>query len=432
MELFTFTNCLKRGWPDLNYSAYRALISAAYLMAYPWLAHKYKTGLNERKALYTEEKKQLFRRKNPLWVHSVSVGEVQSAWPLLLAAHEDVPDLPVVLSTTTVTGKDMAHQLVSELFDAHIYYPWDTPWIVARALDAIQPKAYVVIETEIWPNLLKELVKRQIPAFLVNGRFSETTSLKGKNHPDFWRNIFSCFTRLMVRSDKDEEYLLSLGLEPEKIAVTGDCKVDALRLRQKSADLSWANKLIGRRKPVFLAGSTHTGEDEIVLEAYSQVKKQIPEARLIIVPRHPERAEAVTASAQKIAKAERLSAVKNGWDILIVDKIGVLFDLYGVADSAFVGGSLVPKGGQNLMEAAVFGIPVCHGPNMEDFPEAAAGLAAHHGAVTVRNAEEMAEWWQKSLSPSMRERVKQGAAQYFEGVGGAASLSWKEIREVMG
>jgi 3-deoxy-D-manno-octulosonic-acid transferase len=214
--------------------------------------------------------------------------------------------------------------------------------------------------------------------------------------------------------------------------VTGDCKVDALRLRQKSADFSWANKLIGRRKPVFLAGSTHTGEDEIVLEAYSQVKKQIPEARLIIVPRHPERAEAVTASAQKIAKAERLSAVKNGWDILIVDKIGVLFDLYGVADSAFVGGSLVPKGGQNLMEAAVFGIPVCHGPNMEDFPEAAAGLAAHHGAVTVRNAEEMAEWWQKSLSPSMRERVKQGAAQYFEGVGGAASLSWKEIREVMG
>ncbi|WMI71963.1 glycosyltransferase N-terminal domain-containing protein [Aminobacterium sp. MB27-C1] len=400
------------------------------MLAYPWLAHKYKMGLDERKAFYSDEKKEILSH-NPLWVHAVSVGEVQSAWPLLGAVKNDSKDIPVVLSTTTSTGREMAFKLAPGLFETHIYYPWDIPWIVSRALDIMQPRAYAVIETEIWPNLLKELAKRKIPAFLVNGRFSETTSSKGKKQSAFWRDIFSCFTRLMVRAQSDADYLLSLGIDIKKIIVTGDCKVDALALRQKAVDLSWARKIIGEKKPIFLAGSTHTGEDEIILEAFSLVKARVPEARLIIVPRHPERAEAISLLAQNVASVERLSSLEKEWSILIVDKIGVLFDLYGICDSAFIGGSLVPKGGQNLMEAAIFGVPICHGPDMEDFPEAAGALGEKKVAITVHNAKEIAEWWIKSLSPSLRDDVRRGARQYFEGVGGAAQISWREIREVM-
>ncbi len=405
-------------------------MSAAYLAVYPWLAKRYQIGLSERKALYAPEKQRMFSER-PLWVHAVSVGEVQSAWPLLEEVHTDPVSIPVVLSTTTPTGRAMAYQLTPHLFNTHIYYPWDIPWIIKRALDNMNPRAYAVIETEIWPNLLKELEKRRIPAFLVNGRFSVSTSARAKKSAHFWRDIYSCFTRLMVRSDKDADHLLSLGVSAHKIVVTGDCKVDALRLRHKDVDLSFWQSTLGTERPLFLAGSTHTGEDEIVLKAFRIVRERFPKARLIIVPRHPERAADVERLAGNVARTCRLSSLSEGWSILIVDKIGVLFELYGVVDSAFIGGSLVPKGGQNLMEAAAFRVPVCHGPHMEDFPEAAEALGDLNVSVVVRSADEMAKRWMGSLSPSLRETVQKGSRLYFEQVGGAARASWKEIREEM-
>lgn len=368
-------------------------------------------------------------------MHAVSVGEVQSACPFLEALRRRNPAVRVVLSTTTATGRAMARQLTSHLTEDLLYYPWDVPRIVHRALDAVRPKAYVVLETEVWPAMLWELARRAIPSFLVNGRFSERAVRNFRRHPAFWRSLYDRFTRLMVRSPADRDSLLSIGIGKGKITVTGDCKIDALLLRKKRADLSWARALVGDGHPLFLAGSTHGGEDEIVLEAFAKVRTAFPAARLLLVPRHPERGRAVAALAERVAPAALLSSLGESgakWTVLVVDKIGVLFDLYGVADGVFVGGSLKPRGGQNIMEPAIFGAPLCHGPFMTDFLDAARDLGVLGVATEIRSADDMAAHWTRNLDPGVRLRAAEAAADYFRTAGGGAEASVDAIFEEMG
>lgn len=392
------------------------------------------------------------------------MGEAQSAWPLLhalrSAGHEieavSVPTeernrFPVLLSTTTTTGKEMAFRLADGLFERHIYYPWDIPRIVNRALDAIRPRGYAVMETEIWPNMLFSLARRGVPAFLVNGRFSERTARTMRKHPSFWRMVYDCFTLLLVRSETDKETLLSLGVPAERVRITGDCKVDALLLRRRNARLGPLEALFGvrrgnsphgdattpsERQPLFLAGSTHEGEEEMVLDAFKSVRRSFPSARLVIAPRHPERAGGVRALASEVAPSALLSEVENTKvfprpDIVVVDRIGVLFDLYGVVDAAFIGGSLVDKGGQNILEPAAFGTPLSHGPYMRDFVEAAKDLGSLSIATPVGDASEIAAHWESSMKPERRAAVRESAERYFRSSGGAARLSADEINGVI-
>lgn len=430
MGSFTFTNCSRRGWHDLTPFLYRALISALYPAFYPRLAYKYAEGLDERRALYPEEKRRKLP-ENPLWIHAVSVGEVQSAWPLLEKIDEDGRAGKPLLSTTTATGRDMAFRLAGNLVSGHIFYPWDVPRIVRRALDAIRPKGYIVIETEIWPSMLFELKRRHIPAFLVNGRFSERTAANIRKRPSFWREVYDSFSLLLVRSGTDRSLLLEAGLDEGKIRVTGDCKIDALLLRKKKTDISWAKKIAGGAGPVFLAGSTHQGEETIALDAYRIVRSKLPSARLILAPRHPERSGEAAALARGYAPTVLLSEAESGraadWSVLVVDRIGVLFDLYGVADSAFIGGSIVDKGGQNIMEPAAFGIPFSHGPYMRDFVDAAEGLGKRGAAVLVRDAGEIGAHWMRSLKEEEKQKARTGAGEYFAALGGAAAISLDAI-----
>lgn len=402
---------------------YALAVSAAYMAAFPYLARRYAEGLDERRGFYGAEKKKNLP-EHPLWVHAVSVGEAQTATPLLSAlADRGHPPEGVLLSTTTPTGREMAARLAKGLYREHIYYPWDTPWIVKRALDTLRPKAFVVLETEVWPNMLFTLARRKIPAFLVNARFSDRTTANIHRFSFFWRDVYDQFTLLLVRSEFDREVMLRLGVEEKKISVIGDCKVDALLLRRKGTDLTWARELRGEKHPLFLAGSTHAGEDEIVLDAFRRVRSTFPSARLILVPRHPERAEECRKLAVPFGRAALLSEEQEEWDILVADRIGVLFDLYGAADSAFIGGSLVDRGGQNIMEPAAFGIPLCHGPFMRDFTQAARELRDRGAAFQVENAEELADFWRLSLDPEMRQKAAAGAEGYFEAFGGAAAAS---------
>lgn len=424
-------NFSRRGWPELTPFLYRILVAAAYGLGYPLLARRYGEGLRERRGLYDGEKRESLP-KGSWWVHAVSVGEVQTAWPLLEKIRERFPAMKVVLSTTTATGKDMAFRLAEGLFAHHIYYPWDVPWIVSRALDSVQPKAYIVMETEVWPNMLRALSQRCIPAFLVNGRFSERTARNIRVHPAFWRKVYDLFSLMMVRSSRDRDLLCSVGISEGKVHVTGDCKVDALLLRRRKANLSAVRDSLRGRGPVFLAGSTHQGEEEVVLEAFRKVRGIMPEARLILVPRHPERGSAVLALAEAAAPAALWTSGERDRDILVVDRIGVLFDLYGIADSAFIGGSLVDKGGQNIMEPASFGIPFSHGPFMRDFVDSAKDLGERGVARQVADAGEIAAHWVESMNPEMREKARCGAESYFSALGGAVQESLDKINGVMG
>jgi 3-deoxy-D-manno-octulosonic-acid transferase len=410
-------------WPyRLGMSLYRAGITAFFAGGgLSWLKKKYKAGLENRMGLFGSEVP-----KKALWIHAVSVGEVQSALPLIEAAQEK---LPCFLSTVTTTGRRMAEKLVPLKAGEMVYSPWDTPRFVKRALDALEPRAYVAMETERWPVMLAELRARGIPAFLVNGRLSAESAKKLHRQRAFWRGVLCCFERLMVRFESDREAFLSLGVPERKIVVTGDCKIDAMLARKAAGDAEgrqpWAHLRRGNA-PLFLAGSTHAGEDEIVLEAFAKVRATHPGARLVIAPRHPQRALYVVAKALPYGKVDLFTNLTPDWDIAVVDKIGILFELYAVADAAFVGGSLVPKGGQNLMEPALFGTQATHGPNMNNFPDTGR-MDALGAAYTVCNAAQLAKTWLRA--PETDARTRQACEKYFASVGGAALRSWGVIQE---
>jgi 3-deoxy-D-manno-octulosonic-acid transferase len=410
-------------------SFYRLGIAAFFACGgLAWLKRKYKTGIGERMGRIGEGVP-----KNALWVHAVSVGEVQSALALLGAAQgqgqaQEKP-LPRVLSTVTVTGRAMAEKLAPPS-TAAIYSPWDVPRFVGRALDTLAPRAYVAMETERWPVMLAELRRRKIPAFLVNGRLSGKSEKRLQGQKAFWRGVLCCFERLMVRFESDGEKFMALGVPERKIVVTGDCKVDAMLARKSGTDAEKWKFLRRGGGPLFLAGSTHPGEDEIVLAAFEKVRHIHPLARLLIAPRHPERAPSVANAALRCGRADLLSRLTRDWDVAVADRIGVLFELYAAADAAFVGGSLVPKGGQNPMEPALFGIQVTHGPDMTDFPDAAR-MDASGAAREVGGAESLAGAWLRSLEPDERERTRRACEAYFGSVGGAADRSWAVIESYL-
>ncbi len=365
---------------------------------------------------------------SPLWVHAVSVGEVQAAVPLMRAFKKDEPQTKLFLTTITVTGRAMASRLAGDLVDRNAYYPWDAPWAVSRAIHSVSPAGFVTLETEIWPNFVWELAKRNIPAFIVNGRFSERSFRKALKQKRFWKDVLSLFTKIMVRDESDALRLAELGVDREKTLVTGDCKVDALIERARNLDKEQLRvKLNAGPDPVLLAGSTHTGEDECVLEAFSRVRKTFPDVRLIIAPRHPERAETVAGLAKEYGSVTLFSQISERWDILVVDEIGWLFGLYEAASSAFVGGSLVPRGGQNLLEAAIWGTPIQHGPFMDDFARPAAELASLGAAMKVTDSRGLAEEWERVLrNPETVDR--KSGVRYVTSLGGASGICSEMVR----
>ena len=367
-----------------------------------------------------------------IWIHAVSVGEVQSASSLIRRI-KTKSSMPCIISTVTPTGRDMAEKLLEGNVEKIIYSPFDAKKFVLRALDNIKPKIYISMETELWPEILFQLKSRNIPAFLANGRISEKSFKRLKHTKWFWRGVLECLTKLMVRFDDDKMKFLALGVPEEKIAVTGDCKVDTLlNRREKTSPEKW-NWLKKNNAPLFVAGSTHQGEDDIVIAAFRIVRKKFPDARLVIVPRHPERALMTVASALPYPElhAELLSKIdkddKNfDFDIIAVDRIGILFELYAAADAVFIGGSLVQKGGQNPFEPALFGLPAIHGPCMTDFPDTER-MDATGAAICIHNDTELAKTWEECIEPAAKSQALKNCDEYFRTLGGAADKTWDEI-----
>lgn len=409
---------------------YDGLLSLAYLGLFPYLSRRYRTGFDQRRGLYSPEVRERLGQRSPLWVHAVSVGEVQSAAPFVRRAREKGYVDPVVLSTITPTGREMAFRLLKGLFQEHIYYPWDVPWIVRRALDTIKPRAYVALETEVWPGFLRGLKKRNVPAFLVNARFSERSYERCRKFPVLWKKAYDLFELILVRAEDDMERFRSLGLPEEKLVLVGDCKVDALLDRRDGTDLCEYRGWKEEGRPLFLAGSTHEGEEPLVLKAFQKVRERHPRARLVLAPRHPERAQAVLEEARSCGlPCGLLSEPGRNWSILVVDRVGVLFDLYGIADGAFVGGSLVPKGGQNVLEPASWGTPFQHGSHMEDFALAASELRELGAARVVGDEQELAGCWLECLQPELRQVAKRASADYFSRRGGASLRAWSLVEK---
>ena len=412
-----------------GFALYRTLASAFFNAGgLCLLKRKYKDDISERKGIVKDVPER------PIWVHAVSVGEVQSAASLIRRIKNN-NSRPCIISTVTPTGHSMAENLLAGLVDKIIYSPFDSKKFVTRALDSIRPCAYITMETELWPEMLYQVSSRNIPAFLANGRISEKSFGRLRHTKYFWQGVLRSFTKLMVRFDDDKKKFLALGVPEEKIIVTGDCKVDTLLDRRKLArpeKWSWLKK---NEAPLFVAGSTHQGEDDVVIAAFRIVRKKFPDSRLVIVPRHPERALMTVASALPYPEltAELLSRTdpnKNEAAIIVVDQIGVLFDLYSIADAVFVGGSLVEKGGQNPFEPALFGLPAIHGPSMSDFPDTER-MDSMGAAVCVHNDSELARFWEEALESSAVQKGLKNCEEYFRTLGGAAKKTWQELEPLI-
>jgi 3-deoxy-D-manno-octulosonic-acid transferase len=391
---------------------YSLLAEAALPFIRARLRERHAAGFSERQGFYSEEKLRSVG-EGAVWVHAVSVGEAQAASPLIpkIAAE----GRGVLLSTVTETGARMASQLAGDNMAAHIYAPWDVPSIVRRACGALRPSAYITVETEVWPNLLTELKKRAVPLILANARISDRTLARVSSYRKIFREIYDLFDIILARDGEDERRLSVMGVGREKIRVTGDMKIDAMIERKRGA-LPNADATRKRIAPngeaIFVAGSTHEGEDEVVLRAFGELLSTYSaRAKLVIAPRHPERAQRVSETASRYGSVELFSRAGGGTvaDIIVVDVIGALFDLYGAAAASFIGGSIAPKGGQNILEPAIWGVPVLHGCHMEDFAAATESLDRSGAAYLIRTHEDMAELW--NMAASDDPRLRRGSAE---------------------
>lgn len=334
-----------------------------------------------------------FDIRESIWIHAVSVGEVQACERLVKLLLEAYPDLPIVITTTTPTGSDRVRSLFGDSV-LHVYAPYDLPFVLRNFLRRVRPKLLVMMETEIWPNMLSVCKKKGIPTVLANARLSEKSAGKYAKWPGFTRKIFNLIGFVAAQTDADATRFIQLGVAPDRISVIGSVKFDS----RLPASLLESAEVLRRGwggRPVWVAASTQEGEDEQILIAHGLIQNSIPDALLVLVPRHPERFDRVYALCQK----EKFNCVRRssgdpcGKDVelFLGDTMGELSLFLAAADAAFVGGSLIKRGGQNVLEPASLGKPVVFGPHMYNFAAISELLLEKDAARMVSDARELAE-----------------------------------------
>ena len=327
------------------------------------------------------------------WIHAVSVGEAITATGLVESLHHAHPALPLAVSTVTETGARVVGERLHAIA-THRYFPLDLPPAVRRAVATIDPAFLVCMETELWPNLLRVLRARGVPVMIANGRISDRSFARYRLVRPFLRRVLGDVTVFAMRSDEDARRIIALGASPERVFVTGNLKNEGGGDPVGAADL-WHRLLgLGSGRRVWIAGSTHRGEDEAVLEAHRAARAEYDGLVLVIAPRHPERVPEVlglaVARGWTAVRRSDLPRERGPESIIVLDTVGELAQLYGIADVVFVGGSLVPAGGHNMLEPALRRKPVLFGPHTENFREAAALLESSGGALVVRDGPELA------------------------------------------
>lgn len=370
--------------------------------------------------------------KNSLWVHAVSVGETLAAVPMIERLLADYPQMPLLVTTTTPTGSERVKALFGDRV-THVYCPWELPTALNRFLRAFDPKMVIVLETELWPNLCAAAKRHGARLMLMNGRLSEKSYRGYSKFPRLVRPMMARFDALAVQTPVERERYVALGAWPERVHAIGSVKFDMTlddTVRQGADAL---RAMIGER-PVWIAASTHPGEDEPVLAAHKALLETAPQTLLVLVPRHPERFDGVAQLIRQqglgLARRSKQDTVTADTQVYLADTMGELLMLFGVADVAFVGGSLVPVGGHNLLEPAGWGKPVVTGPHLHNFT-AISGLLDDAGALTlVEDADALAITLQGLFrNPAQRQHQGQAAAAVVEANRGALEKGLQLISE---
>jgi 3-deoxy-D-manno-octulosonic-acid transferase len=409
---------------SLNLFFYNILSGILFLVGFPFLIlynlfhGKYSNRLVERLGRYPQYLRSHDESTNskPVWIHAVSVGEIKAAIALTRRIKEQLHDVPVLVSTTTPAGRETAERLLGKEIPI-IYFPLDFYPCVKRAVNFIRPRAFVALETELWPNFLFQADKSGSKLILANGRISNRSFKRYKSFRWFFQPILEKFKILLVRDPEDADRLIALGAVPERVRILGNIKYDGLLDQAKETLQSMIRQRLQlpEGRPVILAGSTRGGEEAVLLTVYKRLKVAFPDLVLILVPRHINRCPEI----ENMLKKQRISYQLYGRvlvqeeqrrePVILVDRIGDLFGLYSSATLVFCGASLVPKGGQNIFEPVAWGKLVFYGPHMEDFKDARRLLEEVGAGIMVRDQDELERQMTYYLEHP-EERVRRGEA----------------------
>jgi len=348
-----------------------------------------------------------------IWIHALSVGETTSAIPLIKEIVRDNHQLRIVFSATTTTGRKLAEEKIASLVDAIVPFPLDIHFVVKRFIDRIKPDLFVLVETDFWPNLLGSLQSRNIPAILVNGRISEKSMSRYRRYRMFFKPMFDTFDILCLQTYVDAENMSQLGINRNKLKTLGNLKHRPAAHVDSTGSLPF---IIQPDNLLILCGSTHAGEEEIILTAYKALTAKYPHLNLAIAPRHPSRtADIISLAAQHGFSSTRYSlSPRRVRDVLLIDTIGDLAALYAISDIAFIGGSLVTEGGHNPLEAALHEVPIVFGPHMDDFLEISQELVQNHAAFQVSKNSSLYDIMDRLISSnSLRKETGENANCYM-------------------
>ena len=405
------------------YAVYSVFIVLFFIVMSPYLVYqavryrKYVTSLPQRLGILPVSFN--VDADESIWIHAVSVGEVLTARALLQELRERYPRLRIFLSTTTITGHQVARnnlQFVDEVF----YFPFDFRFIVERTLRLVKPRLFIMMETELWPNLLRACHASGVRTLLVNGRISSRSYPRYKLARPLFRHVLAHVDRFCMQGDESARRIIDIGADPSRVTVTGSLKFDSLQIpgTASAADRGQNRVLryfrISANRPVVIAASTLKGEEEPVLEAFGRIRSTQSTALLVIAPRKPERFDDVERLARRagwnVARRSDLRVdAEPRHDVVILDTIGELAQLFQIGTVVFVGGSLVDAGGHNILEPAVFGKPIVFGPHMQNFAEIATAFLEKGAAVQVTDGRQLEATLLELLDDPVR-RASLGAA----------------------
>ena len=357
-----------------------------------WRSHKnsfYRKRIAERFGYYN-----FAPISGSIWVHVVSVGEALAAVPLIKQLIAQYPRDKIVVTSMTPTGAERIQKIFADEV-LHLYVPYDYPGAINRFLSQIKPKLLVIVETEIWPNLIRYTAKKHISILLASARLSQKSMRGYRKFQFLFKPVFSCISKIMAQSKIDAKRFLELGIDEKKISISGNIKFDIAIAEDNFVRAKQFRLSLGENRPIWVAASTHAGEEEKILLAAAKVRAVLPETLLIIVPRHPERFIEVFELCKKHEfnpinySSENIYTSENA--VIIGDVMGQLLLFYIVADVAFVGGSLIPHGGHNLLEPASVAKPVISGPSLDNFIEITQFLLEANGMIVVDDELELAD-----------------------------------------
>ncbi len=422
-------------------SLYNTLLTLGIVLSSPYFALKilttsrYRKGLSQRLGICYKGVGEKAGDERPLWIHAASVGEVLGSLPIIEGINQAKPQLPILFSTMTATGNDMAKKMTSGV-KAITFFPLDHPWAVRKAISAVNPRAFLIAETEIWPNFLMEMGKRKIPVLLFNGRISTHSFQWYKRFRSFLEMPLTAISAFCMQSSLDAQRIVELGGDPERITITGNIKFDQAppEITKGGREALLQTFGLHASQPILIAGSTHRGEEECMVKVLRRLSPEYPDLVLILAPRHLERVRDV----ELFLKREKIpwkrksklqaSGERKGARVILLDTFGELAKLYSIGTIIFVGGSLVRVGGHNILEPLFFNKPVLFGPFMDHFREISNEVLNRGAGFRVGDTEEMVLRAKTLLEhPSLRSDMGKRGSEIIRDNRGATGKTLETI-----